>query len=84
MRLAEGCSRCPALAANRRCIVHSYGAPDARILFVGEAPGYKGADLTGVPFTGTGQGCGSSKCSSRWGYQPRPIRASSTLASPAL
>ena len=51
MRLAEGCSRCPALAANRRCIVHSYGAPDARILFVGEAPGYKGADLTGVPFT---------------------------------
>ncbi|MBN1137633.1 MAG: uracil-DNA glycosylase [Anaerolineae bacterium] len=45
------CSRCPALAVNRRQIVHGYGAPDARILFVGEAPGYKGADVTGVPFT---------------------------------
>ena len=51
MHPAEGCSRCPALAANRRRIVHSYGAPDARILFVGEAPGYRGADVTGVPFT---------------------------------
>jgi len=51
VQLAEGCSRCPALAANRRRIVHGYGAADARVLFVGEAPGYKGADLTGVPFT---------------------------------
>jgi len=51
MQLAEGCSRCPALAANRHRIVYGYGAPDARVLFVGEAPGYKGADLTGVPFT---------------------------------
>ena len=51
IRLAEGCARCPALVANRRCIVHGYGPASARILFVGEAPGYKGADLTGVPFT---------------------------------
>jgi uracil-DNA glycosylase len=51
MHPAEGCSRCPALATNRHRIVHSYGAPDARIVFVGEAPGYKGADVTGVPFT---------------------------------
>jgi len=39
------------LAASRRRIVHGYGASHARVLFVGEAPGYKGADLTGVPFT---------------------------------
>jgi DNA polymerase len=51
IRVAEGCARCPALVANRRCIVHGYGAPDARVLFVGEAPGYKGGDLTGAPFT---------------------------------
>ncbi len=51
LQVAEGCSRCPALAANRRRIIHSYGAPDAHVLFVGEAPGCKGADLTGVPFT---------------------------------
>jgi uracil-DNA glycosylase family 4 len=55
LRLAEGCRRCSALVANRRCIVHGYGLNGGRsplrILFVGEAPGYKGADLTGVPFT---------------------------------
>lgn len=55
LRLAEGCRRCPALVENRRRIVHGYGLnagePLLRVLFVGEAPGYKGADLTGVPFT---------------------------------
>ena len=55
LRSAQGCQRCPALVANRRCIVHGYGlnggqAP-LRALFVGEAPGYRGGDLTGVPFT---------------------------------
>jgi DNA polymerase len=59
IRVAEGCTRCPALVANRRSIVHGYGSVkpgkgephQKRILFVGEAPGYKGADLTAVPFT---------------------------------
>jgi uracil-DNA glycosylase family 4 len=51
IRVAEGCTRCPMLVTNRRCIVHGYGPPDADIVFVGEAPGYKGGDLTGVPFT---------------------------------
>ena len=51
IRVAAGCVRCPTLVDNRQCIVHGYGAPDARVLFIGEAPGYKGGDLTGVPFT---------------------------------
>ena len=51
IRVAEGCTRCPELAANRRCIVHGYGAADAQVIFIGEAPGYRGGDLTGVPFT---------------------------------
>jgi uracil-DNA glycosylase family 4 len=51
IRVAEGCTRCPELVANRRCIVHGYGPAKAPILFVGEAPGAKGGDLTGVPFT---------------------------------
>lgn len=46
-----GCTRCPELAANRRCIVPGYGDPQARLMIVGEAPGYRGADRTGVPFT---------------------------------
>ena len=49
--VAQGCTRCPELAANRSCIVHGYGAAGARVLFIGEAPGYKGGDVTGVPFT---------------------------------
>jgi uracil-DNA glycosylase family 4 len=49
--VAEGCTRCPALVANRHRIVHGYGSQEASVVFIGEAPGYKGGDLTGVPFT---------------------------------
>lgn len=56
IRVAEGCIRCPELVANRQCIVHGYGLNAALagvrcVLFIGEAPGYKGGDVTGVPFT---------------------------------
>jgi uracil-DNA glycosylase family 4 len=51
IRVAEGCTRCPELVANRSCIVHGYGAADAQVVFIGEAPGYRGGDVTGVPFT---------------------------------
>ena len=45
------CRRCPELAANRSRVVPGYGPIPARVMFVGEAPGYRGADVTGVPFT---------------------------------
>lgn len=48
----EPCTQCPALAANRRRIVPGYGDPQPRLMLVGEAPGLRGADRTGVPFTG--------------------------------
>jgi uracil-DNA glycosylase len=56
LRPAEGCRRCPALVANRRRIVHGYGPVGSGdgtvpVMFVGEAPGTRGGDLTGVPFT---------------------------------
>jgi DNA polymerase len=52
----QGCTRCPALVASRRRIVHGYGDPAAGIVFVGEAPGRHGADRTGVPFSGDKSG----------------------------
>ena len=65
MRLAPpaDCSRCPRLAdfrrANRTVFpewhnapVASFGDPKARLLIVGLAPGLRGANRTGRPFTG--------------------------------
>src|SRR3954468_17661400 len=52
----QTCMRCPALVASRRRIVHGYGNPNARIVFIGEAPGHRGADRTGVPFSGDKSG----------------------------
>ena len=57
------CPLCPRLvsfrAANRLAepswhngAVESFGSPDARLLIVGLAPGLKGANRTGRPFTG--------------------------------
>lgn len=44
------CTRCP-LSQGRTQVVAGSGAPDAEILFVGEAPGYH-EDQNGVPFVG--------------------------------
>jgi len=52
----QSCARCPALVASRCRIVHGYGDPGARIMFIGEAPGQHGADRTGVPFSGDRSG----------------------------
>jgi len=60
---APDCPLCPRLAAfrekNRKeypdfynAPVASFGPPDARLLIVGLAPGLKGANRTGRPFTG--------------------------------
>ncbi len=59
----EDCGLCPRLKvfrqANRgsypefhNAPVGAFGAPDARVLIVGLAPGLKGANRTGRPFTG--------------------------------
>jgi DNA polymerase len=52
----QTCARCPALAASRSRIVHGYGDPAARMVFVGEAPGRHGADRTSIPFSGDKSG----------------------------
>ena len=45
-----GCTRC-ALAGGRTQVVFGSGAPDADLMFVGEAPGFH-EDKQGVPFVG--------------------------------
>lgn len=44
------CVRCP-LSAGRTQVVLGNGDPDARVMFVGEAPGYH-EDMQGIPFVG--------------------------------
>src|ERR1700742_2882608 len=57
------CPLCPRLVASREqgrakdpgwfnAPVHSFGPADARLLIVGLAPGLRGANRTGRPFTG--------------------------------
>ena len=48
--LVAGCTRC-ALAETRTQVVFGAGAPDADLMFVGEAPGFH-EDKQGAPFVG--------------------------------
>jgi uracil-DNA glycosylase family 4 len=50
-RDAQGCTRCPQLAATRTTVVFGSGHADADLMFVGEAPGAN-EDKQGVPFVG--------------------------------
>jgi DNA polymerase len=50
-RQAQGCTRCPQLAATRRTVVFGSGNADADLMFVGEAPGAR-EDEQGLPFVG--------------------------------
>ena len=45
------CTRCPLAYAGRRTIVFGDGAPNARLMFIGEGPGAD-EDASGIPFVG--------------------------------
>ena len=53
---AAGCTRCPAMCGRSAVLSELNGSPDARIMFIGEAPGRKGADRTRMPFSGDQSG----------------------------
>ena len=53
---ASGCTLCPAMCGRSAVLSDLNGSPDARIMFIGEAPGRKGADRTRVPFSGDQSG----------------------------
>ena len=53
---AAACTRCPAMCERTAVLSELNGPVDARIMFIGEAPGRKGADQTRVPFSGDQSG----------------------------
>ena len=53
---AASCTRCPAMCGRMAVLSELNGSPDARVMFIGEAPGRKGADRTRVPFAGDQSG----------------------------
>src|SRR5215218_1691466 len=53
---AAGCTLCPAMCGRSAVLSELNGSPKARVMFIGEAPGRKGADRTRVPFSGDQSG----------------------------
>lgn len=53
---AASCTLCPAMCGRRAVLSSLNGSPDARVMFIGEAPGRKGADRTRIPFSGDQSG----------------------------
>ncbi len=53
---AANCRRCPAMCERAAVLSALNGSIDARVMFIGEAPGRKGADRTRVPFSGDQSG----------------------------
>src|SRR5438093_8861987 len=53
---AAACVRCPAMCGRAAVLSELNGSVNARVMFIGEAPGRKGADRTRVPFSGDQSG----------------------------
>lgn len=53
---AASCTRCSAMCGRSAVLSKRNGSPRARVLFIGEAPGRKGADRTRIPFSGDQSG----------------------------
>lgn len=53
---AAVCTRCPALCERLAVLSELNGPVDAQVMFIGEAPGRKGADRTRIPFSGDQSG----------------------------
>lgn len=53
---AAACTLCPSMCERAAVLSERNGPLSARIMFIGEAPGRKGADQTRVPFSGDESG----------------------------
>src|SRR5215204_1003719 len=47
----QACRRCPSMEGRRRVLSIANGSPDARVMFIAEAPGRRGGEVTGVPLS---------------------------------
>lgn len=56
VREAAVCRLCPEMCERAAVMSEMNGPLDARVMFIGEAPGRKGADRTGIPFSGDQSG----------------------------
>lgn len=53
---AAVCTRCPAMCEHVAVLSELNGSVEAQVMFIGEAPGRKGADRTRIPFSGDQSG----------------------------
>ena len=53
---AAACVRCPSMCERTAVLSELNGPVKARVMFIGEAPGRKGADRTRIPFSGDQSG----------------------------
>src|SRR5215510_1387077 len=53
---ASTCMQCPNMCGRSAVLSELNGPLSARIMFIGEAPGRKGADRTRIPFSGDQSG----------------------------
>ena len=53
---AAACRRCEAMCGRTAVLSHRNGSVEARVMFIGEAPGRQGGDRTRVPFSGDQSG----------------------------
>ncbi len=48
---AQACRLCPTMDGRRRVLSEANGSPGARVMFIAEAPGRLGGEITGVPLS---------------------------------
>ena len=53
---AANCTRCPGMCGRSAVLSELNGYVTSRVMFIGEAPGRKGADRTRIPFSGDQSG----------------------------
>jgi uracil-DNA glycosylase len=53
---AANCTRCPSMCDRTAVLSELNGSLHSRVMFIGEAPGRKGADRTRIPFSGDQSG----------------------------